>query len=366
MAAPQAPRSNGWTGAQYSLYRAIIGGVLVGLFLYLGLWFWRIGVAGTAVAGVGIPLSMLFLIGFWHRTAAGLLIGLILTLQFVPEHDLGPGPILVMLVLALHLFVPANPFGSFPARGSMDPAGGWKMPTEVRLAAWIFLSLLYVGQGVVLYRAESDMFRLEGSVLWTLVVVHCGFGLWAVVRMLRPWLWLLMLGVQLYLIFSPLEMEWVAWVLPVHLFVFDPAWIRPALGDRAVITFYDGNCGLCHRAVRFVLSEDRADRATDFAPLGGDTFQELVGDIPNLPDSMLVLREDGTLLVRSTAALFLMRRLGGLWRLASWGLVLVPRLLRDGLYDLVAACRTRMFPPPDDVCPLIPSRLRERFLDIGS
>jgi predicted DCC family thiol-disulfide oxidoreductase YuxK len=240
------------------------------------------------------------------------------------------------------------------------------MPKEVRLAGWIFLSLLYVGQGIVLHRAEGDMFVLEDSALWTLVVAHCGFGLLVALSMLRPGVWLLMLGVQTYLIFSPLEMAWVAWLLPLHLFVFDPAWIRPTSRDKVVITFYDGHCGLCHRAVRFVLSEDRSNRATDFAPLGGDTFQELVGDIPDLPDSMVVLREDGTLLLRSTAALFLMRRLGGLWRVVAWCLVLLPRLLRDGFYNFVAGRRRRWFAPPEDVCPLIPLRFQGRFLDIGS
>ena len=171
------------------------------------------------------------------------------------------------------------------------------------LGAALGLSLLYVGQGIVLYRAESYEFVLEGPALWTLVGAHCGFGLLAALPGLRPWVWLLMLGLQAYLVFSPLEMAWVAWVLPLHLFLFDPTWISPTSRDNVVITFYDGHCGLCHGAVRFVLSEDRTNRATDFAPLGGDTFQELVGDIPDLPDSMVVLRENGTLLLRSTAAL---------------------------------------------------------------
>ncbi|HZH02738.1 MAG TPA: DCC1-like thiol-disulfide oxidoreductase family protein [Myxococcaceae bacterium] len=34
------------------------------------------------------------------------------------------------------------------------------------------------------------------------------------------------------------------------------------------ILFYDGGCGLCHRAVRFVLARDPAGRFR-FAPLGG-------------------------------------------------------------------------------------------------
>jgi len=178
----------------------------------------------------------------------------------------------------------------------------------------------------------------------------------------------LMLGVQVYVILSPLDWGWVVWVLPLHLFVFDPAWIRPASLDERVITFYDGNCGLCHRAVRFVLSEDRTGFASDFACLGGPTFEYMFAEdeelLQQLPDSMLVHCENRTLLVKSSAMLCLMRRLGGLWRVAAWGLGLVPMAVRDWFYDFVARRRGRWFRSPDDACPLIAGRMRERFLDI--
>ena len=70
------------------------------------------------------------------------------------------------------------------------------------------------------------------------------------------------------------------------------------------LLFYDGGCGLCHRAVRFVLWADPEGRAFRFAPLGGDTFQALVsaGERERLPDSLVVrTTEDGRLLTRSTA-----------------------------------------------------------------
>ena len=45
--------------------------------------------------------------------------------------------------------------------------------------------------------------------------------------------------------------------------------------DVATI-FYDGDCGLCHRAVRVVLAADPEGRAFRFAPLGGETFRALM------------------------------------------------------------------------------------------
>lgn len=365
----EGPRTNGWTGGQYSLGRALFGALLTGLFIYLAVWFWTSGALAWAGAmAVGIPLSLMFLVGFWHRTAAAGLIMLTLPFQLTSGHELGPGVMALALVLALHLGVPPNPFGSWTARGSPDPSGNWRMPREVQLAAWLFLSLGYIGQGIALYMFQHEGFALDPTTLNVLVAAHCVFGLLCIPRLLRPFVWLGMLGVQVYLIFPPVDWEFIVLTLPLHLFVFDPEWIRPASLDQQVITFYDGGCGLCHRAVRFVLSEDRTGHASDFACLNGPTFDYMFGDdeelLAQLPDSLLVHREDRTLLVKSSAWLCLMSRLGGIWRVIAWGARLVPTAIRDWLYDFIARRRLRWFRQPDDVCPLIAGRMRARFLDL--
>src|SRR2546426_853835 len=84
----------------------------------------------------------------------------------------------------------------------------------------------------------------------------------ALVARLRPWLWTLMLGLHFTLIvlidFADLSLGMVM----VHLFTFDPAWVKVRPITATELLFYDGHCGLCHRAVRFVLAED----------VGGKTF----------------------------------------------------------------------------------------------
>jgi predicted DCC family thiol-disulfide oxidoreductase YuxK len=40
---------------------------------------------------------------------------------------------------------------------------------------------------------------------------------------------------------------------------------------------------------------------------------------------------------------------------------IVPRPLRDAVYDLVARVRYRVFGRKDDACPIIPKALRSRF-----
>jgi predicted DCC family thiol-disulfide oxidoreductase YuxK len=128
------------------------------------------------------------------------------------------------------------------------------------------------------------------------------------------------------------------------------------------VLFYDGGCGLCHRAVRFVLWADRAE-CFEFAPLQGATFRRQVPEPERagLPDSIVLRSPDGRLLVRSDAVLHVMQRLGGLWApLARLGR-LVPRFIRDAVYDFVARVRLRLFDKPDDYCPLVPRELRRRF-----
>jgi predicted DCC family thiol-disulfide oxidoreductase YuxK len=127
--------------------------------------------------------------------------------------------------------------------------------------------------------------------------------------------------------------------------------------------FYDGHCGLCHRAVKFVLKHDRDGRAFRFAPLQGETFLARVGTERRvgLPDSMVVLTRDGELLVRSAAFLYIFRRLGGGWRVLAAILSVVPRGLRDFVYDFIARIRYRVFGRRDDLCPIVPAELRGRF-----
>lgn len=127
--------------------------------------------------------------------------------------------------------------------------------------------------------------------------------------------------------------------------------------------FYDGDCGLCHRTVRFILSADREGSAFRFAPLGGETFRARIPAEarPDLPDSLVLLTEEGRLLVRSDAAVHVLRRLGGLWSVVGALLRALPRRFRDGAYDLVARIRPRLFARPQAACPIASPELRARF-----
>jgi predicted DCC family thiol-disulfide oxidoreductase YuxK len=134
----------------------------------------------------------------------------------------------------------------------------------------------------------------------------------------------------------------------------------PAQPERI---FYDGDCGLCHRWVLFVLARERGRELFRFAPLAGPTFAAEVRpeERTGLPDSVVVRGADGRLLVRSNAVLHVLARVGGPWRALAALARLVPRALRDWAYDRVAAARKRLFAKPADACPLVPRDLARRF-----
>lgn len=131
---------------------------------------------------------------------------------------------------------------------------------------------------------------------------------------------------------------------------------------QPIRVFFDGACGFCHGAVRFLLAHDRTARFR-FAPLQGPTFRAAVPEERRreLPASLVVQTPDGRLLLRSAGLVYLLRRLAGAWPLVGGLLWLVPRPLRDLLYDLVARLRRRIFPPPPELCPRVPAEIGRRF-----
>jgi predicted DCC family thiol-disulfide oxidoreductase YuxK len=139
--------------------------------------------------------------------------------------------------------------------------------------------------------------------------------------------------------------------------------------DRAPATlgthvlFFDGVCGLCNRLVQFVLARDRR-RAFRFAPLqGGFAARELAprGARPADLETLLVLTAEGDLLRKSRAVVFVLRELGGGWGAVA-RLAVLPAVLLDRAYDLVARTRYRLFGRLE-ACRVPTASERERFIE---
>jgi len=132
----------------------------------------------------------------------------------------------------------------------------------------------------------------------------------------------------------------------------------------APLLLYDGVCGFCNGAVKFVLAHDRVG-SLRFSPLQSDVGAAVKSRHPFLEriDSVVFVETtDGVerVHVRSDGALKVANYLGGVWRLL---LVfrLVPPPIRDVAYDFFARYRYRFF-GRSEAC-LIPSRdVRNRFI----
>jgi predicted DCC family thiol-disulfide oxidoreductase YuxK len=131
----------------------------------------------------------------------------------------------------------------------------------------------------------------------------------------------------------------------------------------APLLLYDGVCALCNGAVTFVLKRDRR-RLVRFASLEGTTAAQVRAAHPGLAavDSMIWLDAGGSVSIRSDAALAIGSYLGGFWGAMAAAARLVPRPVRDWVYDFVARVRYRVF-GKYDACPLPPPEHRARFMN---
>ena|SRR5579859_2435560 len=135
------------------------------------------------------------------------------------------------------------------------------------------------------------------------------------------------------------------------------------MAETPEIIFYDGHCGFCHRFVRYVALKDHAG-LFHFSTRETKVFTERVpAEVrTTLPPSVVVLRNDGKVLLRSDATIHILTRMGG--SDAKWAAImkLFPRVLRDTGYRCIATIRRHIFAEPKDVCPVVPEELRSRFL----
>ena len=167
--------------------------------------------------------------------------------------------------------------------------------------------------------------------------------------------------------------------------------------DNQAVLLFDGVCNLCSSAVVFGLKRDPKGFLL-FASLQSDKGKELLEGcglstksglrpqpkrglgkasstrltkkfvrLANFHEVLvksldsLVLIEKGKCYTRSTAALRVVRRLRGAWKLL-YVLIIVPPFLRHPVYDFVARRRYRWFGKKDR-CFIPAPGDRERFLD---
>lgn len=128
------------------------------------------------------------------------------------------------------------------------------------------------------------------------------------------------------------------------------------------IIFYDAGCGFCQRMVMYVLHRDTRQRFM-FAPRPGQSFDRLIDEPTRsqLPASVVVLTRNGRVLVRSEAVLHIQRELGGFERVLARVAGIVPALVRNGVYNMIARVRRHLVPAR--ACMKLSPQDQVRFLE---
>jgi predicted DCC family thiol-disulfide oxidoreductase YuxK len=147
------------------------------------------------------------------------------------------------------------------------------------------------------------------------------------------------------------------------------------LGARLLVIF-DGHCGFCNRSVRWFLTHDRNDHLR-FVPSESPKVAAILAHHSIVqtdsgltsgtlaPSTILVLSDpEGPaerILVRSDAAIAMLRELPSPWPAIAAILRIIPRPLRDLGYRLIAHFRYRIWGRLD-TCPIPTPQERIRFL----
>ena len=132
------------------------------------------------------------------------------------------------------------------------------------------------------------------------------------------------------------------------------------MADQLIILF-DGVCNFCNSAVDFVIKRDKRS-VFKFVSLQSQAGQQIAANnsLTDIGLSSFIFIEGNNIYSKSTAALRVCRYLDGLWRL-MYGFIIVPKKIRDGIYDWIARNRYKWFGKKS--CSIPNAEVRARFLN---
>jgi predicted DCC family thiol-disulfide oxidoreductase YuxK len=128
------------------------------------------------------------------------------------------------------------------------------------------------------------------------------------------------------------------------------------------VILFDGVCNFCNSAVNFVIKRDK-NSALKFTTLQSSIAHQMLANqnIPTNDLSSFVFIESKKIYTRSTAALRVCTYLTGLWPL-MYGFIIVPKFIRDGIYNWIAKNRYRWFGKKEE-CMIPTPEIKAKFLN---
>ncbi len=127
------------------------------------------------------------------------------------------------------------------------------------------------------------------------------------------------------------------------------------------LLFFDGVCNLCNNSVTTIIKKDRHQKFK-FASIQSDAAKEILlqfDDYNSDIDSIILINKNH-IYYKSSAVLRVCKILGGLYSflIIFW---LIPKPIRDWMYDFIAKNRYRWFGKRES-CMMPSADLKERFL----
>jgi predicted DCC family thiol-disulfide oxidoreductase YuxK len=387
----------GYTSYQFAAFRIILGLYLLQHFLFLipygtevfsaeGIFprtslnftdgfipgLFDLNDSPNFISGALILLSLLsicLILGFKRNWAALLLwVGWV---SLFDRNNLISNPGLPFIGWLL-LVVAAIPRGE---RISIDAIKeDWHMPKLLFYGAWVIMAVSYTLSGIDKFIAPSwrdgtAIIHLLNNPLardtplrelllqlpdwflhlktWGILAVEILFLPLAIFPKTRPYAWLSMVLMHFGIILIVDFADLTAGMLMIHLFTFDSRWLKSALKRRKAneneerIVFFDGVCSICNSTVDFLMREDE-EGVLKYASLQGQTAKRF-DEIPkeDIPGSIIYMRGN-QFYSKSSAVLLLLNDMGGFWKVLSFPRI-VPKFLRNAVYDLIARNRYKWF-----------------------
>jgi predicted DCC family thiol-disulfide oxidoreductase YuxK len=106
---------------------------------------------------------------------------------------------------------------------------------------------------------------------------------------------------------------------------------------------YDDKCNLCSNFIGFVRKNMNAEKL-NFIPFNSPIIYELIKtDISEIKDMRSIIYIRGNkIMMKSKAILYIFREMKKLWP-CLYLFIIIPRFIRDGIYDFIAKNRYKWF-----------------------
>ena len=134
------------------------------------------------------------------------------------------------------------------------------------------------------------------------------------------------------------------------------------------VLLFDGVCALCNHFVRFLLQRDQSAKIR-FIPLESPLAREILArfSLPASPNGVVLITQTLTsrerIYHRSDAVAQALQLLNSPWRSLGKALALIPVVLREPGYRLIAYLRYRLF-GRYPTCPIPTAKERDRILGV--